>query len=112
MDPSPPVKFAKILRSDPSLLSHCRVLEDAHATGIQTEGDSIVGISGRTLHDSQEFVARGRRYVGDLLSDVVHPNDYGHQLLGSTLAAALGVPNQLIWEQAYFRALAAGAKAP
>ena len=58
------------------------------------------------------FNARGRRYVGDLLSDVVHPNDYGHQLLGSTLAAALGVPNQLIWEQAYFRALAAGAKAP
>ena len=58
------------------------------------------------------FHARGRRYVGDLLSDVVHPNDYGHQLLGSTLAAALGVPNQLVWEQAYFRALVAGAKAP
>ena len=56
--------------------------------------------------------ARGRRYIGDLLSDNVHLNEYGHQLLATTLAAALGVPDQLIWDTAYFRTLAAGARLP
>lgn len=48
------------------------------------------------------FTARGRRYVGDLLADSVHPNEYGHEILAATLAAALGVPGQRIWEQPYF----------
>ncbi len=53
--------------------------------------------------------ARGRRYVGDLLSDRVHPNEYGHQILASTLATALGVPGQMVWDQPMFRAISEGA---
>ena len=58
------------------------------------------------------FNARGRRYLGDLLSDTVHPNEYGHQILAATLAAALGVPDQVVWAQDYFRAQAAGGVMP
>ena len=58
------------------------------------------------------FHARGRRYIGDLLSDQVHPNEYGHQVLASTLAVALGVPGQLVWDQPYFKAMAAEARMP
>lgn len=50
------------------------------------------------------FNARGRRYVGDLLSDGVHPNEYGHEILAATMAAALGVPDSRIWMQPMFRA--------
>ena len=55
------------------------------------------------------FHARGRRFVGDLLSDMVHPNEYGHQILASTLATALGVPGQMVWDQPMFRAISEGA---
>ena len=49
------------------------------------------------------FHARGRRYIGDLLSDHVHPNEYGHQVLASTLAAVLSVPGQQVWDQPCFQ---------
>lgn len=58
------------------------------------------------------FNARGRRYLGDLLSDTVHPNEYGHRILAATLAAALGVPDQRVWDQDYFRAPPVVAKTP
>jgi lysophospholipase L1-like esterase len=58
------------------------------------------------------FNARGRRYVGDLLSDDVHPNEHGHRMIGAILAAALGVPDQTLWDQPMFQAVAAGAAMP
>lgn len=45
------------------------------------------------------FEARGRRYLGDLLSDTVHPNADGHRVVTSLIAAALGEPDGMIWDQ-------------
>ncbi len=45
------------------------------------------------------FEARGRRYLGDLLSDTVHPNADGHRVMAAILAAALGEPDGVIWDQ-------------
>ena len=58
------------------------------------------------------FNARGRRYLGDILSDTIHPNEYGHRIMGTTLAAALGVPDQVIWNQELFGAISRGMDAP
>jgi hypothetical protein len=58
------------------------------------------------------FIARGERYRGDLLSDTIHPNEHGHAIMASTLAAALGVPEQHVWDRPLFRARAAGRKIP
>ncbi|MEI6846399.1 MAG: SGNH/GDSL hydrolase family protein, partial [Candidatus Firestonebacteria bacterium] len=49
------------------------------------------------------LTARGQRYAGDILSDNVHPNDTGHAFIASVLAAAFGVPDQVIWDQPYLR---------
>jgi lysophospholipase L1-like esterase len=58
------------------------------------------------------FLARGDRYRGDLISDIIHPNEYGHEIMAATLAAALGVPGQHVWDRPLFRAIAEGAKIP
>lgn len=58
------------------------------------------------------FNARGRRYLGDIMSDTIHPNEYGHRIMGATLAAALGVPDQVIWDQELFGAISRGMDAP
>jgi hypothetical protein len=58
------------------------------------------------------FLARGDRYRGDLLSDIIHPNEHGHEIMAATLAAALGVPDQHVWDRPLFRARSAGAKIP
>jgi lysophospholipase L1-like esterase len=50
------------------------------------------------------FSARGPRYLGDLLSDAVHPNEFGHRVLATTLAAALGVPDQVLFDRPLFAA--------
>ena len=62
------------------------------------------------VDQSGAFTARGKRYIGDLLSDGVHPNEYGHKMLATTLAAALGVPGQFVWDQPLFLAVKNGAK--
>ena len=62
------------------------------------------------VDQSGAFTARGKRYIGDLLSDNVHPNEYGHRILAATLASALGVPGQFVWDQPVFLAAKNGAK--
>jgi lysophospholipase L1-like esterase len=44
------------------------------------------------------LTCRGRRYLGDVLSDHVHLNEHGHRFLAATLAAAFGVPGQVVWD--------------
>jgi len=58
------------------------------------------------------FIARGERYRGDLLSDTIHPNEHGHEIMAATLASSLGVPEQFVWDRPLFRARAAGRKIP
>ncbi len=58
------------------------------------------------------FNARGRRYLGDIMSDTIHPNEHGHRIMGATLAAALGVPDQVIWDQELFGTSSRGMDAP
>ena len=85
----------------------------SHSVGFQEPAAALARELNVPLVDQfGAFHARGRRYVGDLLSDTVHPNEYGHQVLASTLAAALGVPDQFVWDQPYFRAVATGMKRP
>ena len=58
------------------------------------------------------FTARGNRYVGDLLADMIHPNDIGHEQMSATLAAMLGAADQFVWDRPLHRARAAGQKVP
>ena len=51
-------------------------------------------------------------YRGDLLSDTIHPNEHGHEIMAATLASSLGVPEQFVWDRPLFRARAAGRKIP
>jgi lysophospholipase L1-like esterase len=50
------------------------------------------------------FNARGHRYLGDLYADQVHPNNIGHEHMASTLAAAMGIPDQQVWNRPFFKA--------
>jgi lysophospholipase L1-like esterase len=49
------------------------------------------------------FMARGDRYRGDLYSDQIHPNEYGHQIMAATLSAAFGLPDQFVWNRPLFK---------
>ncbi len=56
------------------------------------------------------FTARGQRYIGDLLSDNVHPNHIGHRFMASVLAASLGLPEQFVWDQPFLKLNYSGKK--
>jgi lysophospholipase L1-like esterase len=112
-------KAIKALKSQGIEVMLCRptfFIEEPYYTNSAAFGEPAMSmakdLSVPLIDQFAAFNARGRRYVGDLLSDGVHPNEFGHQIMAATIASALGLPNQLVWDQGMFRAIQTGAKLP
>ncbi len=47
------------------------------------------------------FAARGESLMGDLFSDSVHPNGFGHIIMARLTSALLGVPYLKVWDRPF-----------